>query len=211
MKTEQVNTPTSAERKFRSKYSYLFFLSADGLGKVASSTRRRSMERTRNSVTSQLARGGLVIHSAPSALIRHVEWSVQSLLGENLKLEWKSQPLLPGTFRTSIDWRNTFGLGAKLASALRGWHYLRFEVREESTASADLYRFTPELGIHHAGLDQTGSVIISEHQVVAALNKNFDEDSIRSALENILGKPWDTELEAFRLVDQHESQRLKAI
>jgi hypothetical protein len=54
-------------------------------------------------------------------------------------------------------------------------------------------------------------VIISEHQVVAALNKNFDEDSIRSALENILGKPWDAELEAFRLVDQHESHRLKAI
>ena len=169
------------------------------------------MERTRNTTARQLNRGSLVIHSAPVALIRHVEWSVQSLLGEHLKLEWKVQPLVAGTYRTSIDWRDSIAVGAKLVSTLRGWHYLRFEVREESQESADLYRFTPDLGIHHASLDKSGSVVINEHQVVAALTRNFDEESIRKSLEDSLGKAWDLELEPFRLVDQHESPRLKAI
>ena len=44
--------------------------------------------------------GFLVIHSAPAALRPHIEWGLQSILGDWVALEWKSQPKAAGTFRT---------------------------------------------------------------------------------------------------------------
>ncbi|HUW88259.1 MAG TPA: DUF3145 family protein [Candidatus Paceibacterota bacterium] len=147
-------------------------------------------------------RGYLVIHSAPSALCRHIEWAVASLLGRPVQLTWRPQPLLVGTHRTTIEWRDRAGIGAELASALRGWHYLRYEVREESAQARILYRFTPNLGIHRAVLDGAGSVMITENQITSALA--LDDDSMRISIQLALGSEWDLELEQFRRVEMDE-------
>ncbi|MFZ2227182.1 MAG: DUF3145 family protein [Candidatus Nanopelagicaceae bacterium] len=156
-----------------------------------------------------LTRGYLVIHSSPSALCRHIEWAVANLLGRSAQLTWRPQPLLIGTQRATIEWRDRAGIGAELASALRGWHYLRYEIREESAEQRVLYRFTPNLGIHRAVLDGAGSVMISENQITSALA--LDDDSMRTSIQNALGSEWDLELEQFRRVEMDEISHDRAI
>lgn len=154
-------------------------------------------------------RGYLVIHSAPSALCRHIEWAVANLLGRSVQLTWRPQPLLLGTQRATIEWRDRAGIGAELASALRGWHYLRYEVREESADARILYRFTPNLGIHRAVLDGAGSIMITENQILNALA--LDDDSMRTSLQQSLGSEWDLELEQFRRVEMDDISHDRAI
>ncbi|CAB4665072.1 unannotated protein [freshwater metagenome] len=146
-----------------------------------------------------LARGFLTIHSAPSALTRHVEWAVQNLLGKSMTLDWQPQPLLAGMHRATCEWRDEEGIGAQLASALRGWHYLRFEIREESESESTLYRFTPNLGIHRANFDGAGLVLVDENQITRALE--LPEEEMREALASAVGSAWDLELEQFRQVE----------
>ncbi len=156
-----------------------------------------------------LSRGFLVIHSAPSALTKHVEWAIQNLLGKAIVINWTPQPLVAGTHTATLEWRDRVGAGAELASALRGWHYLRFEIREESVTENVLYRFTPELGIHRALIDGAGSVLITEHQVLGAMDQ--DEDTLRQTLANAMGTAWDLELEQFRRVDLNATSQSEAI
>lgn len=155
------------------------------------------------------SRGYLVIHSAPSALTRHVEWAVANLLGSSVQLNWKPQPLLAGTHRTSWEWRDRVGTGAELASSLRGWHYLRYEIREEASDVSVLYRFTPELGIHRAVIDAAGSVMVNENQISSALSQN--EDALRDALALSIGSAWDLELEQFRRVELEGVSHSRAV
>ena len=155
------------------------------------------------------SKGYLVIHSAPSALTRHIQWAVANLLGHSVLLMWRPQPLLSGTYRTTCEWRDRTGTGAELASVLRGWHYLRFEIREEDSASSVLYRFTPELGIHRAVLDSSGSVMLTENQITSALALNDDE--LRDGLSRSLGSAWDLELEQFRRVELEGISQSQAI
>jgi hypothetical protein len=155
------------------------------------------------------SRGYLAIHSAPSALTRHIQWAVANLLGRSVLLMWKPQPLLAGTYRTTCEWRDRSGTGAELASALRGWHYLRFEIREDEPEGNVLYRFTPELGIHRAVLDSMGSVMLTENQVSNALTLNDDE--MRESLGRSLGTAWDQELEQFRRVELEGISQSRAI
>ena len=155
------------------------------------------------------SRGYLVIHSAPSALTRHIQWAVANLLGRSVLLTWRPQPLLAGTYRATCEWRDRTGTGAELASVLRGWHYLRFEIREEDSDSSVLYRFTPELGIHRAVLDASGSVMLTENQVANALALNDDE--LRESLARSLGSAWDQGLEQFRRVELEGVSHSQAI
>jgi hypothetical protein len=155
--------------------------------------------------------GLLTIHSAPSALRSHIEWGLQSILGNWITLDWKVQPHFSGTYRTTIEFKDRAGTAAKVATALRNWHYLKFEVREESANGGEYFRFTPELGIHRADIDGLGSIVVSEVHVANALAKSFDEESLRFELEKILGKPWEFELEPLRNIEIEEVLRLKAI
>lgn len=155
------------------------------------------------------SRGYLVIHSAPSALTRHIQWAVANLLGRSVLLMWRPQPLLAGTYRTTCEWRDRTGMGAELASVLRGWHYLRYEIREEEAAATTLYRFTPELGIHRAVLDPSGSVMLTENQITSALALNDDE--LRESLLRSMGSEWDQELEQFRRVELEGISHSQAI
>lgn len=155
--------------------------------------------------------GLLVIHSAPAALRPHIEWGLQSILGTWLEVNWRDQPRAPGTYRTTVEFRDVRGSAAKIASALRGWHYLRFEVREESELGGEFYRSTPELGIHRASIDGLGNIVVTEHQIKDALARGFDEISILDAIDRVLGNKWEEELAPFREVEIDKLIQLRAI
>jgi hypothetical protein len=158
-----------------------------------------------------LNRGSLYIHSCPSALKHHVEWSLQAILGNGISLSWRTQPMIAGTYRAEVSWREKTSKCAEIATALRSWHYVRFEVRDESENGGDFYRFTPDLGIHRASIDGAGSILINENQITAALDKSFDEEALRAALESALGTKWELELEPLRAVNMNERSHLQAI
>lgn len=162
--------------------------------------------RTKKGVT-----GLIVIHSAPAALRPHLEWALHGALGVAVPVIWKSQPSAPGTSRATLSYRDRAGLAAHIATALRSWHYLRFEVTEYDGDGGELFRFTPDLGLHRARIDGAGSIVIDEHRITHALSSSFDEESLRECLNNVLGTPWDEELEIFRGVELQEAARLRAI
>ena len=83
---------------------------------------------------------------------------------------------------------------------------LRFEANSES----EIYRFTPDLGLHRAAIDSLGSILITENQVRSAL-ENFDSEGIREVLNRALGHDWELELEPYRGVDLQEISHLRAI
>lgn len=146
-------------------------------------------------------RGILYVHSAPSALCPHVEWAASAVLGRSIDVDWVSQPVEPGTYRTELSWQAPVGSAAALASGLRGWQRLRFEVTEEPTASSEgaRYSYTPTLGIFHALTGLHGDVLIPEDRIKAFRAKAArGEVAMDEALDGLLGAAWDGELEPFR-------------
>jgi len=154
--------------------------------------------------------GLVVIHSAPSALRQHIEWGLNSLLGSPQNIYWRDQLLAAGTVRTTLEYRAPRGTAAKIATVLKNWHYVRFEVSEIGTSDGEIFRCTPEFGIHRATIDSLGSILIPENILRAALAR-FDEVEIREKIELALGTKWDLELEPYRGVDLQEVNRLRAI
>ena len=138
------------------------------------------------------------------ALIRHVEWSIESILG-NVAINWRNQPLDAGTQRTQVEWRSNKDLSAELASALKSWHYLRFEI----TYGGEFFRHTPDLGMHRSNIDEVGNILVTENQIKFAMSKT--DDSMREALNVAIGTEWEVELERFRGVDLQEVAHLRAI
>jgi hypothetical protein len=169
------------------------------------------MERLTTPSNRQQVRGFLTIHSTPSALRHHIDWAIQAVLGTWVKPTWSPQPLIPGSYRTQLEFRDRQGAAAELASSLRSWHYLNFEVIENTDNGGELFRCTPELGIHRALVDQTGAVILSENQLDTVLKNSFDEESIRDAIAGLLGNSWEQELDRFRSADLQEIAHLRAI
>ena len=146
-------------------------------------------------------RGVLFVHSSVSALCPHVEWAVAGVLGDSPDMSWVAQSAEPGTYRTELSWQAPAGTAASIASALRGWEQLRFEVTEEPTASTEgaRYSYTPQLGIFHAMTGLHGDVLIPEDRIKAFRVKAAPgEVDIETALDGLLGVAWDAELEPFR-------------
>jgi len=85
-------------------------------------------------------RGVLFVHSTPPALCPHIEWAVGAALGTEVHLQWTPQEAAPGMLRSEYSWVGSAGSGARLASALRGWEHLRYEVTEEASPSCDAGR-----------------------------------------------------------------------
>ena len=169
------------------------------------------MERLTAPANRQPVRGFLTIHSTPSALRHHIDWALQAVLGTWVKPSWIPQPLIPGSYRTQLEFRDRQGASAEIASSLHSWHYLNFEVIESSDSGGELFRCTPELGIHRALVDQTGGVILTENQLSNVLKNSLDEESIREAIASLIGTPWEFELDRFRSVDLQEVAQLRAI
>lgn len=146
-------------------------------------------------------RGVLFVHSTPSAVCAHVEWAVANVLGGVVELTWTPQPAEPGAYRAELSWQGQVGSAAAIASALRTWDLIRFEVTEEPTATTAgaRYSFTPTLGIFHAVTGHHGDILIPEDRVKAfRVKAMLGEITMDEALDGLLGVRWDEELEPFR-------------
>jgi len=147
------------------------------------------------------ASGVLIVHSAPQAVLSHVEWAVNGVLGAPQKFRWTDQAAEPGMARCSLYWSGPRGSAARIASNLAGWQDVRFEsIEDASRFSAGLHvMHTPSLGLHTVATDEAGAFVLSEH-VLDRIIADCGADGRRLAaeIEKALGRPWDHELEQYR-------------
>lgn len=145
-------------------------------------------------------RGVLYVHSAPSALCPHIEWAVAGALGVSITWSWLPQPAERAAYRAEYAWRGPVGTATRLASTLKRWGRLRFEITEEATAESEgeRYSHTPALGIFHAVVGLHGDILLPEDRVRHAMASSPDDRALRSALDALLGAAWDAELDVFR-------------
>ncbi|MGH8969159.1 MAG: DUF3145 domain-containing protein [Actinomycetes bacterium] len=147
-------------------------------------------------------RGVVYIHATPPALCPHIEWAVGGVLGVRVTLDWTGQPAAPGTLRAELSWQGEVGTAAALASALRDWSHLRFEVTEEPSqgGEGERYSCTPSLGLFHATTGVHGDILVREDRLRAALARATTDPAItvEQEMQRLLGKAWDDELETFR-------------
>ena len=147
--------------------------------------------------------GRITIYSSPKAVTTHVAWSINDVLGRVHELRWNPQPLVPATWRTSLSWNGLIGSGARLASALRNWHYLTFEIYEAALHGSDgsLYMFTPELGLFRGNIGPHGDIMVNEHQLHTLISAHIKESDVCIEIEKLLGAPWNETLEPFRRIE----------
>ncbi|WP_375388959.1 DUF3145 domain-containing protein [uncultured Amnibacterium sp.] len=148
-----------------------------------------------------VARGVLYVHSSPRALCPHVEWAAGHAIGRPVDFDWVDQPVLRGSQRTDFYWEGAPGTGAAIASKLRGWEHLRFEVTEDPRDGVDGSRWlhTPDLGIFHAQTDAAGNIVVPEDRIRAAMDAaGTSAIELHRELRLALGQAWDDELEPFR-------------
>jgi len=151
--------------------------------------------------TPRTTRGVVFVHSAPISLCPHIGWALESVLGHRVTLDWTPQPAGPRLVRAEVLWSAEAGTGARLASAMRGWDHLRYEVTEDASPGVDGSRwsYTPTLGIHHTWVSASGDTLVHEEQVRAALVRAAgDSATLETELDTVLGGDWDRELEPFR-------------
>ena len=146
-------------------------------------------------------RGVVFIHSAFPALCPHVESAIARVLGNRVSLDWSAQPAEPDCLRAELSWVGPPGSSARIASALRGWQLLRFEVTEEPSPGVEGSRYcgTPSLGIFSAVTGVHGDVLVREDRLRAAMIAAAGRPGgLEDELSRLLGRPWDEELEPFR-------------
>lgn len=148
-----------------------------------------------------VTRGVIYVHSAPSAVCPHVEWALAGVLGVRVNPDWTGQPVSTGSYRMELSWQGESGTGATLASALRGWKQVRYEVTEEPSPGCEgaRYSYTPDLGLFHAVTGIHGDILIPEDRLKSAVVKaTLGEATLEQELSALLGQRWDEELEPFR-------------
>ena len=147
-------------------------------------------------------RGVVYIHATPTALCPHIEWALGGVLGARVSLEWTGQPAAPGTVRAELSWQGEPGAAASIASALRDWRLIRFEVTEEPSAGGEgeRYSWTPDLGLFSATIGVHGDILVREDRLRSVLARASSDPGVTVAEEIacLLGAPWDEELEPFR-------------
>lgn len=160
------------------------------------------------------AQGLVTIHSAPRALLAHIEWTVGRTMGQPVTFDWKPRKAAPGLFRAESEWLADQELGAALASDLRGWASVLFEVTQQSSDLTEGYRwaYTPSLGMFCGQTDRFGNVLLSE-QRIAVIMQNCASNGIelQRQLREALGESWDSELEPYRADSWDEPIRLRSI
>ncbi|ANS77507.1 hypothetical protein SGUI_0111 [Serinicoccus hydrothermalis] len=148
-----------------------------------------------------MTRGVVFIHSTPTALCPHIAWAIEGVLDTRVSLDWVTQHAEPGTMRTEFAWTGEAGTGATIASAMRGWDGLRYEVVEEASRGSDGVRWThtPALGVHTARLSANGDVVVNEDRLRHIMESAAGSAATLTAeLDRALGAAWDAELETYR-------------
>jgi hypothetical protein len=142
--------------------------------------------------------GVVYIHASPAAVCPHVEWALSSTLGACANLTWTPQPAMPGQLRAVTNWIGPVGTGARLATALRSWSVLRFEVTEDPSAGVDGQRFshTPQLGLWSGATSANGDVMVGEMRLRSMMGGGAE--SLAADLDTVLGTAWDEALEPYR-------------
>ena len=146
--------------------------------------------------------GWVEIFSAPNALLAHIQWSLSQVIGCEIALQWNNQPLTPGSSQCRVRFSGTPGIAGRIAHALAGWHYLRFDISEEPSAGCDGSRYlaTPTLGLFHACVGGSGDVYLSEHRIRSVVDSALRNGrDVESELEEALGASWEEELTPFRI------------
>lgn len=145
--------------------------------------------------------GVVLVHSASTAMTLHVEWALGRILGSTPTIEWTKQPVLPGSMRCELSWTGAPGTGAKIASELRGWDGLRYEVTEEASPGHDGSRWmhTPSLRLRHFPTSANGDFYLTENRIRDMLEISMGSpEAIFDMLGELLGEDYDAELEPFR-------------
>ncbi|GGM06177.1 DUF3145 domain-containing protein [Nakamurella endophytica] len=147
-----------------------------------------------------VTRGVIFVHSAPAAVCPHVEWAISGVIGDRVSLTWTPQPALPGTLRAEVCWRGDAGTGGRLATALRAWPMVRFEITEDASPGSDGERIchVPGRAIWRAAVSANGDVMLGEDQLRSILGQASTLDGLRHALSSAIGVDVDAELEPFR-------------
>jgi Protein of unknown function (DUF3145) len=145
-------------------------------------------------------RGVVYVHSTPLAVCPHVEWAVSRALTVPVSLQWSVQPLDAGARRAEFSWTGRPGTGAAIASELRQWSMIRFEVVEEPSPGVDGERFmhVPGRGLFRAAVGAAGDIRVGEHQLRALMAHAKGPEALAHALDRALGTAWDEELEPYR-------------
>ena len=135
----------------------------------------------------------------------HVTWAIERVLGREVTLDFIPQPALEGALRTEYAWNGEPGTGSRLATELRAFPGLRFEVTEDPTPGTDGERYscTPDLGIFRATIASNGDVMVGEEQIREMLG--------RSTAALILGEDFDVEGELELLMRGALGRRVGAV
>lgn len=151
------------------------------------------------------ARGVVFIHSTPKALCAHLEWALGSLLGASVNLDWVDQPVVPGSVRSELSWVGKPGLASHIATTLRSYPNVRFEITEEPSIGYDGQRFvsTPSLGLWSCPMGVFGESFIPEEKIRNAVQvATTNGRSLTEVVDELVGGPWDRELEPFRFAGE---------
>ncbi len=145
-------------------------------------------------------RGVIYVHSSPPAVCPHVEWAIGRVLRTPVRLEWTAQPADASTLRAECTWSGRPATGAELATALRQWPMLRFEVTEEASAGVDGERimYVPSRGVFRATTSANGDIVAGEDQLRSLMATARGPEALAHGLDQLLGTAWDAELEPFR-------------
>jgi len=145
-------------------------------------------------------RGVVYIHSSPLAVCPHVEWAVARVLSTPVRLDWTVQPIDPSARRAESTWHGAPGTAAEIASALRQWPMIRFEVTEEPSQDLDGERFmyVPGRGLFRATMSANGDILVSEDVLRSLMTSARGPEGLAHALDRALGTAWDDELEPYR-------------
>lgn len=152
------------------------------------------------------ARGVVFVHTCTKAMSSHVKWALERVLQTSVALDFIDQPALEGALRCDYAWTGAPGTASRIATELRAFPGLRFEVTEDPVPGTDGERFsyTPELGIFRATIATNGDVMVGEEQIREMLGRSEaasilgEEFDLAEEIELLLGRPWDDELEPFR-------------
>jgi hypothetical protein len=133
--------------------------------------------------------------------MQHIEWAINHVIGQVISFTWVNQPLNPGSKAMEFEYKHHSPIAVKITTALRAWHYIRFEVRElnKNTQDTIFFRATPDLGLHQVSATTNGDVVLNENQINTILKNSLSYEKLQANLENALGINWDLELEPYRL------------